>query len=170
MKTLLRATLIALALLLAAAASADTPAPGADARPGREIQSKVYADIPADDPWLEMSQDHLFAQIWSRPGLSLRDRRLIALTAAAYAGSQEGYAAHLGGALDHGDLSQSELWEWLLQFTQYAGYPKAAPVWAELRTLLAERGLKPLPQTLGPASERRKRAAEPSARPGAQPE
>jgi 4-carboxymuconolactone decarboxylase len=129
------------------------------------MQSKVYSDIPADDPWLRMGQEHLFGQIWSRPGLSLRDRRLIALTAAAYAGSREGYAAHLTGALDNGDLSPDEIWEWLLQFTQYAGYPKAAPVWAEYRIQLAERGLMPLPETLGPVSDREKREASPPPEP-----
>lgn len=155
---------LALAITWTSAPFAETPPESPNESKGREMQSKVYADIPADDPWLQMSQEHLFAQIWSRPGLTLRDRRLIALTAAAYAGSHEGYAAHLSAALDNGDLSQDEIWEWLLQFTQYAGYPKAAPVWAEYRTLLAERGLMPLPATLGPASERRKKIDEPRTR------
>lgn len=147
-----------LMLLLAPISQADDPVPN----PGREMQRKVYVELPADDPWLRMGEEHLFAQIWTRPGLTVRDRRLISLTAAAYAGSLEGYASHLKGALDHGDLSVDELWEWLLHFTQYAGYPKAAPVWAEYRTQLAERGLMPLPATLGPVNERRKRASEPA--------
>jgi len=162
MKRLIHALTLTLAIVLTTQASADTPAVDEDARRGREMQSKVYAEITADDPWLRMGQEHLFAQIWTRPGLTLRDRRLIALTAAAYAGSHEGFASHLSGALDNGDLSSDELWEWLLQFTQYAGYPKAAPVWAEYRILLAERGLMPLPSTLGPGSERRKRAGQPA--------
>ena len=162
MKRLIHALLLALAIVLATPVFAETPAADDVATRGREMQSKVYAEIAADDPWLRMSQEHLFAQIWARPGLTLRDRRLIALTAAAYAGSHEGFASHLSGALDNGDLSTDELWEWLLQFTQYAGYPKAAPVWAEYRTLLAERGLMPLPSTLGPGSERRKRASQPA--------
>ena len=162
MKRLIHALPLALAIVLTAPVFAETPAADDVATRGREMQSKVYAEIAADDPWLRMSQEHLFAQIWARPGLTLRDRRLIALTAAAYAGSHEGFASHLSGALDNGDLSTDELWEWLLQFTQYAGYPKAAPVWAEYRTLLAERGLMPLPSTLGPGSERRKRASQPA--------
>ncbi len=160
MKRLAFSLSFTLAILLAAGVGAEESDPDESARQGRAMQSKVYADIPADDPWLRMAQEHLFAQIWTRPGLSVRDRRLISLTAAAYAGSHEGYASHLRGALDHGDLSTDELWEWLLHFTQYAGYPKAAPVWAEYRTLLAERGLMPLPETLGPASERRERSDE----------
>ena len=56
-----------------------------------------------------------------------------------------GGAAPRHGALESGDLSEEELWEWLIDFTHYAGYPKAAPVWSEYRLLLAERGSMPLP-------------------------
>ena len=86
-----------------------------------------------------------FAQIWTRPGLTIKERRLISLSVAATAGSRLGFSSHLRGALDSGDLSEEELWEWLIHFTQYAGYPKAAPVWSEYRLILAERGSMPLP-------------------------
>ena len=85
--------LASLALLTSPALAEDqaTPKERPDhAARGREVQSRVYADIPPDDPWLQMSQEHLFAQIWTRPGLTMRDRRLIALTAAAYASSPAG--------------------------------------------------------------------------------
>jgi alkylhydroperoxidase/carboxymuconolactone decarboxylase family protein YurZ len=120
---------------------------------GRAMQRRVYADVPPDDPWLQMSQDQVFAQIWTRPGLSMRDRRLISLTAAAYASSPAGYISHIEGALDNGDLTPAELWEWLIHFTNYAGYPKAAPVWAEIRIALAKRGVLPLPASLGPGRD-----------------
>lgn len=112
---------------------------------GRAMQARVYADVPVDDPWLQISQEHLFAQIWTRPGLTMKERRLISLSIAAAVGSTPGFAAHLRGALESEDLSEAELWEWLIHFTQYAGYPKAAPVWVEYRRLLAERGSMPLP-------------------------
>jgi alkylhydroperoxidase/carboxymuconolactone decarboxylase family protein YurZ len=120
---------------------------------GRAMQRRVYSEIPADDPWLQMSQEQVFAQIWTRPGLSMRDRRLISLTAAAYAASPPGYISHIEGALDKGDLTPAELWEWLIHFTNYAGYPKAAPVWAEIRIALARRGVLPLPESLGPGRD-----------------
>lgn len=164
MKTPRFATAAAPALVLAsvltfarppATAVADPPGKpptAADApRDGRAMQQRVYdVDLPADDPWLQLSQDQVFAQIWTRPGLSLRDKRLISLTAAAYAASPPGYISHIEGALDNGDLTPAELWEWLIHFTQYAGYPKAAPVWAEIRIALAKRGVLPLPASLGP--------------------
>ncbi len=122
-----------------------SPRPKSNAERGRAMQAEVYADMPADDPWLKMGQEHLFAQIWTRPGLTIKERRLISLSIASSLGSTLGFAAHLRGALESGDLSENELWEWLIHFTQYAGYPKAAPVWAEYRKLLAERGSLPLP-------------------------
>jgi 4-carboxymuconolactone decarboxylase len=139
-------------------AQVETPAKGEAERAlqadrGREMQRRVYSEIPADDPWLQMSQDQVFAQIWTRPGLSMRDRRLISLTAAAYASSPPGYISHIEGALDKGDLTPAELWEWLIHFTNYAGYPKAAPVWAEIRIALAKRGVLPLPESLGPGRD-----------------
>ena len=136
-------------LLVAAETGAEPDADASDeadlAARGRAMQARVYADIPVDDPWLQISQEHLFAQIWTRPGLTTKERRLISLSVAAAVGSKEGFAAHLRGGLESGDLTEAELWEWLIHFTQYAGYPKAAPVWAEYRRLLAERGSMPLP-------------------------
>jgi 4-carboxymuconolactone decarboxylase len=133
----------------------EKPSAASDApRTGRAMQQRVYdVDMPADDPWLQLSQEQVFAQIWTRPGLSLRDKRLISLTAAAYAASPPGYISHIEGALDNGDLTPAELWEWLIHFTQYAGYPKAAPVWAEIRIALAKRGVLPLPASLGPGRD-----------------
>ena len=115
------------------------------AETGSRMQTQVYAEIPVDDPWLKISQEHLFAQIWTRPGLTLKERRLISLSVAAAMGSTVGSASHLRGGLESGDLSEEEIWEWLIHFTHYAGYPKAAPVWAEYRAILAERGSMPLP-------------------------
>ena len=112
---------------------------------GRAMQAEVYTDIPPDDPWLRISQEHLFAEIWTRPGLTMKERRLISLSVASAMGSRLGFASHLRGALESGDLSEEEIWEWLIHFTHYAGYPKAAPVWSEYRLLLAERGSMPLP-------------------------
>lgn len=155
-RTALRLALLAVSITPVGAEADDetkTPLKAVATPSGREMQSRVYGVLPTDDPWLQMSQDQVFAQIWTRPGLSMRDRRLISLTAAAYAASPPGYISHIEGALDKGDLTPDELWEWLIHFTQYAGYPKAAPVWAEIRIALAKRGVLPLPESLGPGRD-----------------
>lgn len=145
---------IALAALLAWVAEgaiADSPtadSPGAEqnSEKGRKMQSRVYKDLEPDDPWVEFGQEHLFAEVWTRPGLSVKQRRLISLTVAASVGSPQGISSHLVGGLESGDFSEEELWEWLIHFTHYAGYPKAAVAWAEYRKVLADRGSKPLPK------------------------
>lgn len=154
-------SLIVLSAYSDSRADSDPNEASVDAARGRAMQERVYADVPPDDPWLEMSQEHLFGQIWTRPGLTIKERRLISLSIASAVGSRLGFAAHLRGALESGDLSENELWEWLIHFTQYAGYPKAAPVWSEYRALLAERGSMPLPLR-GVDAHREQRSAEPT--------
>ena len=103
---------------------------------GRAVMEEICGiDMEADDPWLELSQDHLFARIWDRPGLTRKERRWIALSIAAASGQRAGYQAHLRMALQSGDMTEEELWEWLLQFTHYAGWPLSAEVWEDLRSL-----------------------------------
>lgn len=157
--TLFVSSLVLLSPSWASRADSDPGESPQDAARGRAMQERVYADIPPDDPWLKMSQEHLFGQIWTRPGLTMKERRLISLSIASAVGSRLGFAAHLRGALESGDLSEHEIWEWLIHFTQYAGYPKAAPVWSEYRALLAERGSMPLPP-VGVDAHRSERPAE----------
>ncbi len=120
---------------------------------GRAVQGRVYADIEPDDEWLRMGQEQLFAGVWTRPGLTFKERRWIALSIAATTGSVPGYRSHLAGALKSGDMSEEELWEWLIMFTQYAGYFKAAPVWQAYREILAQRGSLALPETPSPPGD-----------------
>lgn len=50
---------------------------------GLEMMGKVYGFEFQDGPGAHFAAtaDHLFADIWSRPGLSIRDRRLLLLGA-----------------------------------------------------------------------------------------
>jgi len=54
----------------------------------REIWREVMQAEPpgVTDPYTEVTTDHLMGQIWTRPGLARRDRRLVTLTIAAVAG------------------------------------------------------------------------------------
>ncbi len=107
---------------------------------GRAVMNEVCGiDIEPDDPWLKISQEHIFGELWSRPGLSRKERRWISLTLAAACSQQAGYKAHLRGALESGDITEAELWEWLVHFSHYAGWPSSANVWGDLRELIEER-------------------------------
>lgn len=66
-----------------------------------------------------------FGDIYSRPGLSLRDREIATVAALAAMGTATPQLkVHIEAALNVG-LSQEEITEILMQMTVYAGFPAA---------------------------------------------
>jgi 4-carboxymuconolactone decarboxylase len=95
---------------------------------------------PITDPFMEFTSDHVFGRLWTRPGLTTRDRRLITLTAIAAAGAEAALALHLRAAYESGDLDLDELDELVVHLAHYVGWPAATPVYMALGTLRAEVG------------------------------
>ena len=93
---------------------------------------------PIADPFMEFTSDHVFGRVWTRPGLSTRDRRLVTLTAIAAAGADAALTSHLRGAYRSGDLSLEELDEWVVHLAHYVGWPAATPAYMALGALRAE--------------------------------
>lgn len=93
----------------------------------------------AGDPFYDATVDHLFADVWSRPGLSVRDRRLVTLTVLMSLGHEPTLRLHLGAAMRSGDLSDAEIDELVLHVTHYAGWPVGALASQLVRQLRAER-------------------------------
>ncbi|MDT3439891.1 MULTISPECIES: carboxymuconolactone decarboxylase family protein [unclassified Pseudofrankia] len=124
----------------------------------REVMT---VDPPAaSTPFEQATREFVFGQVWSRPALSRRDRRLVTLTCVAAADAPQPIDDHVYAALGSGDLTLPELLEFVLHFAVYCGWPKASHVegvirrqWARLQT---ERGepVTPWPAldnaTLGP--------------------
>jgi 4-carboxymuconolactone decarboxylase len=94
------------------------------------------------DPFLQTTFDHLFAELWARPGLSRRDRRLITLTVLMGFGSEMALNLHFGAAMRSGDLSDQEIDELILHAAHYAGWPTAAVASQVVARLRAERQAK----------------------------
>lgn len=98
----------------------------------RERGERIFDEVmrfaaPADDsPAMRGLVDFVFAEVWSRPGLSRRDRRFVTLACVAAAGSETDLRDHVNAALDSGDIDIIELREAVLQFAVYAGWPKAS--------------------------------------------
>jgi len=79
-----------------------------------------------------------FGDIYSRPGLSLRERELATVAVlTALGGREPQLRVHLGAALNVG-LSVAELEETILQTVPYAGFPTAINAWTALRAVTAE--------------------------------
>jgi 3-hydroxyisobutyrate dehydrogenase-like beta-hydroxyacid dehydrogenase/alkylhydroperoxidase/carboxymuconolactone decarboxylase family protein YurZ len=112
---------------------------------GRAMMDRIYGDgfssrLPDDDsaPWSTDTIEHLFARIWSRPHLTLRDRRLLAIGAVAMMGNPNPITDHVGGALASGDLTLAQAREIALFLPYYAGWINATPLKNVIGRLVAE--------------------------------
>jgi 4-carboxymuconolactone decarboxylase len=92
---------------------------------GLEKMEQVYGWEMQDGPgdFFAATVDHLFADIWSRPGLSLRDRRLLLLGALTAQGLDDVADIQLQAALHNEEFDIDQLREIALFLTHYIGWP-----------------------------------------------
>jgi 4-carboxymuconolactone decarboxylase len=81
---------------------------------------------PAATPFQRASIDYVFGELWSRPGLSRRDRRWVTLACVAGADAPQPIDDHVYAALNSGDIELEAMLEFVLQFAVYCGWPKAS--------------------------------------------
>jgi 4-carboxymuconolactone decarboxylase len=116
---------------------------------------QAYRDVmtvdppPVVSPFAQAELEFLFGQVWSRPALGRRERRLVTLACVAAADAQQPIEDHVYAALNSGDLSIEELLEVVLHFAVYCGWPKASNFEMHVRAQWArvqqERGQDPQP-------------------------
>jgi 4-carboxymuconolactone decarboxylase len=109
---------------------------------GLDTMDAVYGEgfsariSPPGTPFLEETVTHLFADVWARPGLSIRDRRLLVIGATAALGRSDLIRIQATGALTNGELSETELNEAVLQLAYYVGWGNATEVSAGVQSAL----------------------------------
>ncbi|MHB8286336.1 MAG: carboxymuconolactone decarboxylase family protein, partial [Caulobacteraceae bacterium] len=77
-------------------------------------------------------------EIWGRPGLDHRTRRLLVLAITASLGRWEEFRLHVRSGLEQGGFTRDELKETLMQTAIYAGVPAANTAFAEAAEVMAE--------------------------------
>jgi 4-carboxymuconolactone decarboxylase len=97
-------------------------------RRGLETMSKVYGWDLEDGPgdFFRYTADHLFADIWNRPGLSIRDRRLLLIGILAGTQSIDVLGLQVPAAHGNGELDDEALREIVIFVSHYAGWPMGA--------------------------------------------
>ena len=93
---------------------------------GLEKMNEVYGwEMPnvEGDPFFDLTVDHLFGTIWNRPGLSMRDKRIMTLTAVAALGNSDLAEIQANAALHNDEITGDELKEMAVFLTQYLGFP-----------------------------------------------
>ncbi|GAB0105286.1 carboxymuconolactone decarboxylase family protein [Nocardia sp. JMUB6875] len=119
----------------------DEQVPSEIRQQGLKTMSEVYGfDLPnlTGDPFYEVTVDHLFADIWNRPGLTMRDRRLLLLGAIAAQGNAEIAEIQVGAALRNGELDADQLREIAVFLAHYIGWPSATKLDGAIRKTLAK--------------------------------
>jgi 4-carboxymuconolactone decarboxylase len=95
-------------------------------RKGLEKMNEVYGwEMPnvEGDPFFDLTVDHLFGSIWTRQGLSMRDKRIMTLTAVAGLGNSDLAEIQANAALHNEEMTGDELKEMAVFLTQYLGFP-----------------------------------------------
>ncbi|MCO5313151.1 MAG: carboxymuconolactone decarboxylase family protein [Microthrixaceae bacterium] len=72
--------------------------------------------------------DHLFGEIWNRPGLDDRARRLLLIGLLIGSGQEDVLDIQFPAALSSGDFSTEELREIVILACHYAGWPRGGRI------------------------------------------
>jgi 4-carboxymuconolactone decarboxylase len=104
--------------------------------------NEVYCgDVPAPPrgamAFFDNMIQQLFAEVWTRPQLSQRDRRLLTMGAIAALGEPDTYAIQVRAAVKNGELDAEQVRETLVHLAQYAGYPRVAGLLGKVEQTLA---------------------------------
>lgn len=97
-----------------------------------EVYGFEFSDAPGD--FYRYTADHLFADIWSRPGLSTRDRRLLLIGILAATAGHDVLGIQVPAAYGNGELDEEELREIVIFLCHYVGWPAGA----RLNTIVEE--------------------------------
>ncbi|KAB2342476.1 carboxymuconolactone decarboxylase family protein [Actinomadura rudentiformis] len=107
---------------------------------GLDMMRQVYGweigDAPGD--FFGITVDHLFGEIWTRPGLSMRDRRLLLIGMLAGQGLNDVLDIQIPAALQNDELSPAELREIAIFLTHYIGWPLGSKLSVQVDGLIAK--------------------------------
>jgi 4-carboxymuconolactone decarboxylase len=104
------------------------------------MMSKVYGWEVSDGPgdFFGITADHLFGEIWTRPDLTMRDRRLLLIGLLAGQGLNDVLDIQIPAALGNEELTPAELREIGIFLTHYVGWPLGAKLSLQIDGLIAK--------------------------------
>ena len=107
---------------------------------GKKMFSEVtqLPAMEAPDQFTAENLDQCFGGLWSRPGLSTRERRFLSLAIVAARGMDLEVQFHVRGALASGDITPAEMLEIILHVRQYAGWPSGAVMYRHFQQVCKE--------------------------------
>ena len=109
---------------------------------GEEKIKEVYAGDVVTPPegyaFTDIMLETLFAEIWTRDTLSMRDKRILLLGMIAAQGERETFKIQTRAGIKNGELSAEDVRELHLFIAQYCGYPRAAAMLGPMEEAIAQ--------------------------------
>jgi len=96
------------------------------------------AATPFTAEFQDLITRYAWGEIWTRPGLDERTRRILAIGTTVALGRWEELRLHVRAGLAHGGLTADDIKEVLLQQAVYCGLPAANHAFGEVAAILAE--------------------------------
>lgn len=106
----------------------------------QHVDRAIAAATPLTAEFQDLITRYAWGEIWTRPGLDLRSRRVLVIGTMVALGRWEELRMHLRAALEHGGFTADEIKEIVLQQAIYCGVPAAHHAFAELSAVVAEHG------------------------------
>ena len=112
---------------------------------GSAMYQKIFGKpAPSGEPLRglkELAINHLFAKVWTREGLSIRDRRLVTVALLAAQGRADQLRDHIRGArLGEDPLTEVEIQELMIHVAHYAGWAAGTSGQAVASAVFSELG------------------------------
>ena len=104
------------------------------------VDRAVATQTPVNAEFQDLITRYAWGEIWTRPGLDHRTRRLLVLTTTGAMGRWEEFRLHIRAGLE-GGLAVADIKEMLLQLAVYAGVPAANTGFHILAEVMGQLGI-----------------------------
>jgi 4-carboxymuconolactone decarboxylase len=102
---------------------------------GAHVDRAIAQDAPLTAEFQDLITRYAWGEIWTRPGLDERSRRVLVLGTLIALGRFDEFRMHARAAMSEGGFSENDLKEIVLQQAVYCGVPAANTAFEVLREI-----------------------------------
>jgi 4-carboxymuconolactone decarboxylase len=110
----------------------DRGSPGPARAAGMAKMQEVYGfSVDPDQvpgPYVDVTVDHLFGEVWTRDDLDIRDRRLVTIGVLAALGQPQLVEIQFRSALERDELTEDQVRGLVVHLAHYVGWPLSTGV------------------------------------------
>jgi 4-carboxymuconolactone decarboxylase len=103
------------------------------------VDRATWQDAPLTAEFQDLITRYAWGEIWTRPGLDERARRILVLGTLIALGRFDEFRMHATAAMNEGGFSEGDLKEIVLQQAVYCGVPAANSAFEALRDVVSSK-------------------------------